>query len=80
MIVRSGDLFHIRARYDNGGYPCLLVTRVHGRHIYVVPAGLNGKQAWNHRETKFRQGLGDAKEILAKYWKRSRVGKTEVPK
>lgn len=70
MIIRAGDLFEIRARYDNGGYPCLRITRVHGRHIYTLPAGLDGKPAWNHQELKFRPHLRDAKAILAKYWKR----------
>lgn len=71
MTLRAGDLFQIRARYDNGGYPCLLVTRVCGRHIWTIPAGLDGTPAWNHRELKFcdRAGL-TARQRVAKYWKR----------
>lgn len=76
MNLHIGDIFQVRKRYDNGGYPFIRLTRVHGLAVFVRDLDAEKRPMSGGRERPFHSPTRPAREVLRKYWKRTQVGKS----
>ena len=77
MLVRAGDVFRIQDRHDRGGFQFIKVTRVYGRHVFVVDLYQNGKPV-ERPERKLGNYKRTARQQLRGFWKRSSLPLSET--